>query len=103
MPKPRSLNHMMTSPCPLCHCCGEKRHDGGIPCVSCETTRREALEEAVKVIHAYATAYPEDIFIPPPPGEHGQTVDACSARALRVILPNIERDVAALKQEAHDA
>jgi len=27
--------------CDLCHCCGEKRHDGGDPCVSCESTARE--------------------------------------------------------------
>ena len=27
--------------CDLCHCCGEKRHDGGDPCVSCEATARE--------------------------------------------------------------
>ena len=39
--------------CPLCHCCGEKRHDDGIPCVSCETTRREALEEARSVIEGH--------------------------------------------------
>lgn len=84
------------------------QHGRLLPYNPCECPRiaaavREALEEAVKVIHGYATAYPEDIFIPPPPGEHGKTVDACSARALRVILPNIERDVAALKEEAPDA
>mgnify|MGYP001617917680 CR=1 FL=1 len=55
------------------------------------------------MIHRYATAYPEDVFISPPPGAHGSTVDACSARALRVILPNIERDVAALKGVVPDA
>jgi hypothetical protein len=27
--------------CDLCHCCGEKRHDGGDPCVSCDSTARE--------------------------------------------------------------
>ena len=27
--------------CSLCHCCGEQRHDGGEPCVSCETARAE--------------------------------------------------------------
>ena len=36
--------------CPLCHCCGEKRHDGDDPCVSCAATRNEALEMAEKAI-----------------------------------------------------
>ena len=40
--------------CDLCHCCGEKRHDGGDPCVSCESTAREreaaVWEEAAKEI-----------------------------------------------------
>ena len=30
--------------CDLCHCCGEKRHDGGDPCVSCESTARAPPE-----------------------------------------------------------
>ena len=33
-----------TSACPLCHCCGERRHDGAEPCVSCETAVAEAIE-----------------------------------------------------------
>ena len=31
--------------------------------------------------------YPEDIWTPPPPGEHGKTVDGCSAAALRLMAP----------------
>ena len=41
-------------------------------------------------------AYPADVFMEPPRGEHGQTLDACSARALRGILPNIARDIRSL-------
>lgn len=45
------------------------------------------------VIEEYAEAYPVDIFPEPSAGQHGQTVDACSARALRGILPRVLRDV----------
>ena len=44
--------------CDLCHCCGEKRHDGGDPCVSCESTAREreaaVWEEAAKIVDGSA-------------------------------------------------
>ena len=73
---------------------------GEWPCKMCDAITaavREALKEAEKIVHGYATAYPEDIFIPPPPHEHGRTIDACSARALRAVLPNVERDIAALR------
>ena len=33
--------------CPLCHCCGEVRHDGGDPCVSCAAARAEGAREAL--------------------------------------------------------
>ncbi len=39
--------------------------------------------ELVETIHTWAKAYPESVFPEPPAGEHGQSVDACSARALR--------------------
>ena len=32
--------------CPLCHCCGEKRHDGDDPCVSCKTAVEAFRERA---------------------------------------------------------
>lgn len=32
--------------CDLCHCCGERRHDGDDPCVSCDATREDALRES---------------------------------------------------------
>ena len=41
-------------------------------------------EEDVKIADLWASMYPTDIFSDPPPGEHGRTVDACSARAMRV-------------------
>ena len=35
--------------CPLCHCCGEKRHDGDDPCVSCKTAVEAFRERAAMV------------------------------------------------------
>lgn len=58
----------------------------------------EALEEAEKVASEWAANYPEDIFIPPPPGEHGRTVDACSARAERHASKEIIAAIAALRE-----
>lgn len=57
----------------------------------------ELIERCARIVDEYLAAYPKDIFIEPLPGQHGQTVDACSARALRGILPNIARDIRALK------
>ncbi len=36
--------------------------------------------------------YPTDVFPNPEPGEHGQSVDACSARAIRQILQLLMED-----------
>lgn len=59
---------------------------------------RTGVYSAAQVVEEYLKAYPTDIFIPPPVGQHGKTVDACSAAALRAILPNIERDIKALAE-----
>jgi hypothetical protein len=53
------------------------------------TARAEEREKAAKVVDEWLTHYPEDIFIPPQAGQHGKTVDACSAAALRGVLPNL--------------
>lgn len=39
--------------------------------------------DLIETIRSWAKAYPISVFPEPPAGEHGQTVDACSARALR--------------------
>ena len=59
---------------------------------------RQAAEDRVArkafaVLEDYIAAYPVDVFPQPPAGQHGQTVDACSAAALRAILPNVLRDL----------
>ena len=49
----------------------------------------EERERCAKILDDWPSHYPDDIFIPPPAGEHGYTVDACSAAAIRIICPNI--------------
>ena len=46
-------------------------------------------ERCAGIADAWFATYPEDIFIPPPPGQHGETVDACSARAARHVARGI--------------
>jgi len=58
---------------------------------------KETFREAAELVRDFAKHYPESVFIPPPPGEHGNTVDACSAAAIRAILPTI---AAALEKRA---
>ena len=64
-----------------------------------DETRRAALLEAAQVVREFAKHYPTDIFIEPLPGQHGRTVDACSASAIRAICPTIANDIDRLAQE----
>ena len=43
-------------------------------------------DELVETIRTWAKAYPLSVFPEPPDGEHGETVDACSARASRHVI-----------------
>ncbi len=45
-----------------------------------------AHTELIETIRTWAKAYPLAVFPEPPPGEHGATVDACSARVARHVL-----------------
>lgn len=49
----------------------------------------EERERTAKLVEAWAGHYPADIWIEPSRGEHGKTVDGCSARAIRSICPKI--------------
>ena len=50
-------------------------------------------ERDARIAFEFAEHYPTDIFIEPPPGQHGQTVDACSARAIRHAVQLIGSDI----------
>ena len=54
----------------------------------CEAIAEER-EACAQIVDNQLSYYPGDVFVEPPPGKHGTTVDACSARALRDILPVI--------------
>lgn len=54
----------------------------------CKTARCDALHEAAAFIAARADDYPVSVFIPPKSGEHGKTVDGCSAAAARALAKN---------------
>lgn len=64
-----------------------------------------AAEEFYEILEPWSRAYPKDIFIPPPPGEHGKTVDGCSAAMGRHVLGKLMEDFAetleALKEVEH--
>lgn len=65
-----------------------------------EQGRRDGLEEAARLVANAAGRYPADVFDEPLPGEHGRTVDACSARALRVVLPRLAAEILAIAPPA---
>ncbi len=50
---------------------------------------RVVIETAAQIVEGFSAFYPTDIFPEPPPGQHGDTVDACSASAIRHVLPAI--------------
>ena len=46
-------------------------------------------ERCAKLVDDWAKAYPVSIFGNPEQGKHGPTVDSCSAKALRLTLPQV--------------
>ena len=64
-----------------------------------KTARQEALREAARVVREFVKHYPTDIFIEPLPGQHGKTVDGCSASAIRAICPTIANELDRLASE----
>lgn len=65
-----------------------------------EAARADALEEAARAVEAFARHYPPHIFREPEPGQHGATVDGCSAAAIRAVLPGIAAEVRELAAAA---
>jgi hypothetical protein len=60
---------------------------------------RAVIEAAAKRVDEWALAYPTDVFIEPPPGEHAKTIDGCSARTLRDMLPRVAKAIRALPDQ----
>lgn len=56
-------------------------------------------EACAALVEERAQYYPTDVFIPPAPGEHGRTIDGCSAQAIRCVLPGIAHDIRARAKE----
>ncbi len=57
------------------------------------TDGTEERERCAAIVQSHMRFYPENIFHEPPLGEHGKTVDACSAAAIRSILPVLAEDI----------
>jgi len=51
------------------------------------------VRAASKLVRAWAKKYPVSIFPKPSKGKHGETVDACSAETMRVMLPIIAKAI----------
>ena len=62
-------------------------------CTSMNVATTIERERCAKVVEDFAKAYPTTVFLEPEEGEHGQTVDACSARAIRTVLPEVAEKV----------
>lgn len=58
------------------------------------------LKEYYEVIELWSKAYPTDVFPEPPKGEHGKTVDACSAAMGRHIFKRLMEDWEKLVMQA---
>lgn len=67
-----------------------------------DTTRAEILEEAAGVADRWEGYYPTNLFPEPPPGEHGKTVDSCSARAARHVAACIAKDIRELRAQPEE-
>lgn len=57
--------------------------------IAIEIAEEEQRARSAKVVDDWVKAYPVSIFGDPPDGQHGNTVDSCSAKALRHGLPPI--------------
>ena len=60
-----------------------------------EDRARTLAEVRLVVEEVMEDRWPADVFTPPPPGQHGGTVDACSAAALRAVVPKLRDEILA--------
>lgn len=61
--------------------------------------RESMRDEASQTVTDFAKHYPESVFVPPPAGQHGKTVDACSAAAIRGVIPSISKGITDIQLE----
>lgn len=54
---------------------------------------RDERKRIVRIIKDWIDHYPKSVFPDPPAGKHGGTVDACSARAIRLALKCILAEI----------
>ena len=69
--------------CPLCHCCGEKRHDGDDPCVSCQSAVEAERERVAQIVDQWACSKTCDPTGAPCEHIRVATTIAAAIRALR--------------------
>lgn len=50
---------------------------------------RGTVEWCAMTVLDFKKHYPKKVFKEPPAGQHGKTVDGCSARAIRDVLPAV--------------
>ena len=58
-----------------------------------------AFEKSAAVLDAYKSAYTTDLFPEPPKGEHGKTIDSCSARMSRVMADGVQKEICQLAKD----
>lgn len=61
--------------------------------VSLEAAVAGMRATTLRIIDKHIEAYSVDLSPEPTPGQHGKSVDACSFRALRYILPHLREDI----------
>ena len=57
-----------------------------------------ATEEFYVILERWSRAYPTDVFPEPPAGQHGKTVDACSASMGRHVTKKLLEDFGDVKE-----
>lgn len=54
---------------------------------------KQMRRDVIDLVLEWQSHYPKSLFKDPPPGRHGKTVDGCSARAIRMVLRGILKDL----------
>ena len=83
----------MLTPSEFCEFVRERQKTSPCVCPEIGDRDREVAEKVnahwLEVFEGWLAAYPESVFTPPPPGEHGKTVDGCSAAMGRHVFKRL--------------